>query len=1464
MIVPPASGTVDGPVTVTVQAQKADNSVDTGYQQDVTLMTGGSATGGGLVNIVNGVGTKNISDTVAESVTLALSDSQSTGLNVSSMQPLAFAAGATASYTLSDAVGMVAGNRVAYTVSRSDQYGNAVTSGADTSYLYSSSASAAKKFYNAATGGSVITSISIPNGAHSAAFWYYDENPGTYTITSSDNASAPDGAAGINDGTDSVSVLASPLSSFQVSAPAASSAGNRAGIFISRKDVLGDLMTSGTSTLYLYSTSAGANKKFYDAATGGSVIASATIQNGTSSVEVWYYDETPGSYTVTASDNASAPDGATGVADGTDSLAVVPGAVATFILSNPGDMLAKTRLGYTVSRQDSFGNVVTAGTTTVYLYTNSTGSAAKFYDDSLAGSVVTAATIASGHSSTNFWYYDEAGGTWTVTTSDNASAPDGAAGIADATDSVVVTPVAVKFVILPPASGTVDAPVTVTIQAQKPDNSIDASYQQDVSLGVNGSAIGGGLVNIVNGVGTKNISDTVAEPVTLALSDSQSTGLDISSTQPLTFAGGAIAQFVLDHPGTGAAGDRVPYTIVRKDQYGNASDNGTSTVYLYSTSGGVSKKFYDAAIGGNVITSITIPSGQSSASVWYYDELMGSYNITASDNASAPDGNVGINDAVDTLAITAGPVSQILLNHPGDVTAGTRLGYTVVRKDQFNNLVTAGATSVYLYSNSTGSSSPAFYDAANAGSVITALTIPGGQSSAHAWYLDPNAGTWIVTASDNASAPDGAAGINDATDSVTVNAAPIVATRYLILPPTNGTVDGPISVTIQAQDANGNIDTTYQTDVTLNASGSAAGGGVVHIVNGVATISLTDTAAQDVTLTLVDSQSTGLDVSSSRTVTFAPGAAAQFSLDNPGDEPAGMRIGYTLTRKDQYGNLVTTGATTAYLYSTSNGVNKKFYDAATGGSAISSIIIPNGQSSVQFWQYDEKAGNWFVTASDNAVAPDGVTGMDDASDAVLVQPAAVASLTLNDPGNMTAGTRLGYTITRKDAFGNLVTTGVTLAYLYSTSAATTTAFYDVATGGSPVTFATINDGQSAGAFWYSDHTPGSWLVTASDNATAPDGAAGVQDAVDSVTVSAIPIVATHFVIMPVSNVQIGTPVTVTVQAEDNSGNIDASYQQDVTLVLGGSATGGGLVNIINGVGTKVINDTTAESMALSLSDTQSTGLDVSSTQSLSFTATPVPPSAAGVTGGGGGAPYVPPPVITGVKISGLAFAKAHVDILAVSPTGTNLKGETTAAANGTFTVTLDKSTAGASEYSLLGVDALGRVSQARIFSANAADKNSILNLQKILLSPTLGLVHPVVRTGDVVGLVGIAVPGYTIDVQIDGKPVAASVKAGADGSYKLLVSTGALALGSHVARVRQVSPSGTSSEFAPQKVFNVTTLFVPQTDFNQDGVVNVADWSVFLSRWQSTNAALHQLDDLNGDGKVDIADRSIFTRTRKK
>ncbi len=1137
----------------------------------------------------------------------------------------------------------------------------------------------------------------------------------------------------------------------------------------------------------------------------------------------------------------------------TEDLVFAPGAVTDFSLNSPGDMNARTRLGFQITRKDQYSNAVLAGTQTAYLYSSSASVDHKFYDDSLTDHVITSIDFTDGSALANFWYYDDVPGTYTLTASDHTPTANGDVGINDATREVTVIPVAVKFVILTASSTSVDSPLTVTVQAQKTNGDVDTSFQEDVTLNADGSVTGDGLVDIINGVGTKNLSDTVAETVHLTLTDSESAGLNVDSSAIVHWLGGATTQFALTHPTTLSAGSRAAYTISRKDQHGNLTSQGDITAYLYSSSANANKKFYDAATEGNVITSIAIPAGQQSANFWYYDETPGTITVTASDGTPAANGATGISDAVDILSVTPGPVSSFTLNNPGDMTAKTRLGYTVTRKDSFGNLVSSGDTNVYLYTTAgTLGTERQFYDAIIDGNPMSFLVIHDGASQSHFWYYEETPGSYTVTASDSISGPD-AVGITDGTASVNVSPAPIVATKFVIIPPTAGTVDGPITITIQAQDDAGSLDTTATSSVMLLTSGSATGAGLVTLAAGVGTIQISDHNAETVHLTLSDVQSTGLNVSSTADAVFGTGDAKQLFLDNPGDTAAGSRLGFTVTRKDQFGNLITSGITNVTLDSSSLGVNKRFYDAISGGSVITSVNILDGQSTAHFWYYDELSGSATVTVSGS------VAGMTSANRTFTVNPSAIAKFTIDNPGNMTAGTRLEYTLTRKDAFDNLVTSGIVSSYLYSSAATTSSKFYDVATGGTPSNLVSFADGSATTNFWYYEEAPGTWVITASDSTPVANGATGLQDAADSVTVTLSPITATRFVIQPVAIATVNLPATITVRAEDANGNVDTTYNHNVTLVATGSATGDGLVTITNGVGTITLNDTVAETISLSLTDSQTTGLNVSSSQTLTFNAIFVPPTIVNIAG-----IAAPLPSVSGVRFTGKAFPGASLNVVAIGGGDSIQNQKGTATSNGNFVLSFNGLTGGARSYGIVGTDKNNNTTQVKIFDANQANALLQLDINGILLSPTIGLSRSAVTKGDVLGITGAGAPSYKVEVQVDNQPTTVTATVDSKGVYKALVPTIDLGFGSHTIRTRQISPAGLKSDYSPQEVFSVVNIFTPNMDFNGDGTIGVQDYSIFVSRWQSSNAKLKAKDDLNGDGNVNIQDLSIFVKTLKK
>ena len=1066
-----SNGTIDLPSYVVIQAQNGSNELVTSYQQDVTLVVSGSATGGGLVNIINGVGTTTISDEVIETVTLSLLDSELTGLNVSSTAEVSFGPGNTAKLSISaSTTEMVAGTLLPVVISRYDRLDNAVTSGSETFYLSSNSLNLANKFYDASSGGNIITSV--------------------------------------------------------------------------------------------------------------------LISDSTSETTVWYYDEKVGAPEVTVSDNSGGPDGLVGVDDDSVTLDIISAQAATLLINNPGDLIAGNRLGYQVSRQDQFGNSSNNGSLTVYFYHDSSDSATDFYDTALGGSIIDSLIISPGATSSDFWFYVEKAGNVSVTVSDNSLTPDGAGGIADASDSIIVSP---------------------------------------------------------NSIGI----------------------------------------FTLNDPGDMTVGTRAGYTVSRFDDYSNAVNSGDTTVYLYHDASGTSTVFYDAAVDGNEIDSLIISDTTYSSNFWLYSNDIGNYDVTVSDNSSSPDGSDGILDDMDNIIVT----------------------------------------------------------------------------------------------------PE-----------------PIVATRFIILDdPLTAIVGDTVPIAVQAQDDSGNIDTTYNNSVTLHASGDATPGGIVSIINGVGSINIIDTKAEMVTLTLEDTAGTNLNVSSTKDITFLPGPTASFVMAGAVSSLAGERVAYTVSRKDQYDNQVTSGIDIVYLYSNSPVGTYNFFNTAVDGSQISSVSILDGSVSADVWFAGTTAGAWTLSASDNATNPDGV-GIIDGVALLNISPNTTARLTLNDPGDMYNGTRLGYTATRFDTYENLVTAGSENYYLYSNSSGTSTAFYDMAIGGSVITELNFADGQSTANFWYYETTNGIWTVYLSDNSNAPDGLSGIADGEDGVIVSAVPIVATKFIIVVSTNSStVGNPVVVDIRAVDNNNDIDTTYQNDVTLSASGVATGDGLIDIVNGVGQTSINDTVAETVNLSLQDTQSTGLNVFSTQSIIFSAAPV------VSSGGGVVEInLIKPIVFFV---GRAFPQANMEIMAIQNGQVPVSSASNVFSNGNFNTSFTGELPSAVDYFALVVyDKDQHIVQTKIFKLGVND-----NLfASILLAPTIDLKQEVVTRGTFAGLTGSAMPNYKIELMIDGVKATESTVARADGNYDLVFNTYRLNLGEHTMRVRQVDNQGTASDYSIEKKFSIISSFTPK------------------------------------------------------
>jgi hypothetical protein len=643
------------------------------------------------------------------------------------------------------------------------------------------------------------------------------------------------------------------------------------------------------------------------------------------------------------------------------------------------------------------------------------------------------------------------------------------------------------------------------------------------------------------------------------------------------------------------------------------------------------------------------------------------------------------------------------------------------------------------------------------------------------------------------------------------------AIRFIFANVTSSAVVGNgVVFNIEAVNSSGTVDASFQQGVTLTVGGSGTGGGLVTIIDGIGTSTVSDNIAQTITLSLEDSQLTGLNVSSTAPVIFLPGPVLKFTLNHPGNMNTGTRLGYTIGRQDQFGNSVSLASdTVAYLYSNSSSTNAAFFDAATGGTQISSTTILDGSTSTVFWYYDDTPGSRMIIVSDNASAPDGAAGIVDASDTFMVAPGAVKFIFANVPSNVTAG----------------------------------------------------------------------------------------------------------------------SGVTANIYAVDSFDTIDPSFNGGVTVTTSGSATGGGLITIVNGVGTTTITDATAETVTLGLQDTQSTGLGVGATTQTVFNAIPVVTPSISQTGGGSS----PEAVVSGIKpgvtitFSGMAYPGASVMVIRkdLGLQAMPVTQAVPAAADGSFLAELDNVTRLTGQTYLLSfVDKNGLIAQTKAYNVPAQDK---LVYGNILAAPTLGFQNGSISAkGKPIVITGYATPAATVELFVDGNPAGTVTIHDPTGKYSYTINTDVLATGRHAiwaiqkytqtalevsgytnslsqdeifvddatkgvllttnassglytfvpavtdgaggavpVTVGKTYPKQAESDFSNQQSFTISPLANPKLDLNGDGVVDVRDLSIFLAYLKNLNTSLTNFRivdpnmvrtlDFNGDGVVDINDLNILS-----
>jgi hypothetical protein len=324
----------------------------------------------------------------------------------------------------------------------------------------------------------------------------------------------------------------------------------------------------------------------------------------------------------------------------------------------------------------------------------------------------------------------------------------------------------------------------------------------------------------------------------------------------------------------------------------------------------------------------------------------------------------------------------------------------------------------------------------------------------------------------------------------------------------------PFTVTVTAQDANGNTATDYRGTVHFTSSDPQALLPADYTFtaadNGTHTFTATLRTAGTRTITATDAASSS--ITGSTTVTVSPAAAAMFLVAGfPSPTTAGSPGSFTVTAKDSYGNTAT-GYTGTVRFSSSDPqavlpANYTFLGSDGGSKTFTATL--------------KTAGTRSLTATDSANGS--ITGT---QAGIVVNAAAASTLVVSGyPSPTTAGTPGTFTVAAKDPYGNTATSYTGTIHFTSSDRQ----------AGLPADYTFTSGDNGVHGFTATLKTAGTQSLTATDTRTGSitGTQAGIvvnPGAASTLAVAGFP-----------SPTRAGTAGTVTVTAQDAYGNMATGY-----------------------------------------------------------------------------------------------------------------------------------------------------------------------------------------------------------------------------------------------------------------------------------------------------------------------------------
>ncbi len=933
------------------------------------------------------------------------------------------------------------------TVEAQDMFGNAVILDAPVDvYLYSNLGGV---FSLDPAGPWDVTSISIPTGSSNAGFYYQNAMPGLDSITVSDSNPVEDPDINILDADYQIEVVGDEPYSIEIlTSEQTITAGSLSSVItLQLLDNEGNPAIVGEDTVIDLSSFPNSTGEFrLESSIGADIVTTATVNIGSSTVDVYYRNEIADVYTMVFESGT--------LLSNTQNITIEPGVAYKLSFTTPQQgILAGEESGVLrVALQDEFGNEVVADSAIDITLGSDSTSGEFSLDTGINWISVSAVSIPAGSSDVYFYYKDSSTGTFSL------NAADLSGGYESATQNITVSPgnvyqfnivsgdtnllagepsglLLIQFLDEFGNTTTFGADTTIYLYSDSSTGKFSTNNlfeQEIVSLDVRAGEYDIAMYYKDTEAGSSQI--TVSDQSVLDLPD---IGI-VNDTQEFVIEWGDITDLQIQGDASLIGVDQEKaFSVVATNRYSVPIDTlSDMSVYLSdSLSGlfGLNSGFTDT----QAIAEVVIPAGQNSADFYYRTQQSGSHILTASDVSSpAEDPDVGLSNATFTQVVTSGDLARIsIISSPQSLEAGQASDPIYVQTQDIygNEVIINSALQLYLYSDSaTGTFTNSL------GEAITSIDLNVGESVGEIFYSDTSVGTFSIIISDSNPLDDPDQGVINATQNIVINSGNVAQLAFdeaSLQAFTAGAVSSGIE--INSLNSYGVI-ASVLADTTIFLSSDSLDGsfalsptgpwGVTEVVMSANTSSVIvyykDTDAGIKTLRASDTMELSPDeywtdaVSNIEVTQGTPTSIDIITAEqsviarHPSDR-------YDVQIKNELGApFRVTSDTRVYLRSSS--VTGEFSETSIGGWGLSYITIPVGSSTGSFYYHDSSEGVHEITASDNLPPDPDVDLINDTQNVTVLRQVFDNFLVTNITDPQQAGNPSSVVVMARDSEGYII------------------------------------------------------------------------------------------------------------------------------------------------------------------------------------------------------------------------------------------------------------------------------------------------------------------------------------------------------------------------------------------------------------------------------------------------------------